>query len=1122
MSYILGLDLGPSSIGWAAVDIDGDGNYKGLAKIPDGPNLIPAIGARIFPAGVERLGQGKKEQTRNKTRREKRGTRRTLRRRRSRRAKLVALLRDHNIIPQDDAELQKLQQVDPYELRAKAIEENKQLTLSELGRIFLHLCKKRGFKSNRKAPPKKEEKGEINEAKNKFKEELGSKTPGQLWYEKRTADKFTAIKNKGGKFQGLATREQYKEEFNKIWENQKKIYQKNGEDNFFSVEMKEQVKSLLFDQIPYKQLPSKMRKLWGRCSLMPKEFRCSLANRKAQQFRFLQKVNDLRVIKRGASRELNEEERKKVIDALSCKDEVKLKGIRKELKLSDDERLNFEFDDDNALIGNEIDSQLCKLVGKDTWLNLAEDAKEKIWKEILRYIEDETGDITEEKTADEVYKVCGIKIADLEKISEVELPDGNVKFCEKVIDRILPKMQKGLQLSDAIKEANKEGAGFERKWDRLTSLPVPDKKAGFYITNPNVATVLYQVHRLVNRLIAEIGKPEKIVIEFTRDLKASKKQRQKILRQQAERRKAKELIREEIQKLPEWKWGKKIPKWAIEKYTLWEEQKWCSPYSGNPISESQLFSEETQIDHILPYSMSLDDSLSNKVVCFTAENQDKKQRTVFDWLGNNEKRWERVQQAIDHWKPQRKTRWSKKTARKSADSKLINERKWERFFITADQVDEIYEPERYLNEAGYIANETRDYLERLYDSNEAKKHVKTTKGGVTGELRKWWDLNSILGKNDEEDKETTSESSVEENASQPQEEDKKPQKKERSDLRHHAIDAAVIAVTEPKTVKKVTNELQQVYPRKKRREIYIERPWKGFEDELIAAVDSIKISHRTQRKVCGELHAATHYWKETNGKYKDKYVTRKFLANLSNTEIEQICDEAIKRLVKLRIKEKGGLSGAFDEPIYLPPNKENKNSTLMPVRKVRIWTKHTDENMIPIRGKEGEPQTVWVEKPENHHIEIFHVNENSKKRYICKIWNMWEVSQRIREYKKQEIKDKDPIVLRKHPAYPKAEFVMWLAKADTVLIKNNEKEVLARITGIGEGDERDESVDLKLWELRVNCTSTDLPTKETKDGYRLRNVNDFMAMKPRKVTVDLLGRIRWAERKYWDKVLQSD
>lgn len=168
MGYVLGLDLGPSSIGWAAVNIDDDGNYKGLAQIPDGPNLIPAIGARIFPAGVDNLGQGQREETRNKNRREKRGVRRTLRRRRIRRIKLVSLLKEHNILPMDDSELAKLQGVNPYALRAKAIDSK--IELPELGRLLRHICKHRGFKSNRKNPPKKDEKGKSKEGMTRLKE----------------------------------------------------------------------------------------------------------------------------------------------------------------------------------------------------------------------------------------------------------------------------------------------------------------------------------------------------------------------------------------------------------------------------------------------------------------------------------------------------------------------------------------------------------------------------------------------------------------------------------------------------------------------------------------------------------------------------------------------------------------------------------------------------------------------------------------------------------------------------------------------------------------------------------------------------------------------------------------
>ena len=55
MSKILGLDLGTNSIGWAVVD--------------DASKTILGAGVRIFPEGVEHLGEGQNEQSKNSARR---------------------------------------------------------------------------------------------------------------------------------------------------------------------------------------------------------------------------------------------------------------------------------------------------------------------------------------------------------------------------------------------------------------------------------------------------------------------------------------------------------------------------------------------------------------------------------------------------------------------------------------------------------------------------------------------------------------------------------------------------------------------------------------------------------------------------------------------------------------------------------------------------------------------------------------------------------------------------------------------------------------------------------------------------------------------------------------------
>jgi len=70
----------------------------------------------------------------------------------------------------------------------------------------------------------------------------------------------------------------------------------------------------------------------------------------------------------------------------------------------------------------------------------------------------------------------------------------------------------------------------------------------------------------------------------------------------------------------------------ILKYSFGATKQYC-PYSCRKIARSPLHAE-VEIDHILPYSMSLDDTQDNRVVCFASENQAKGQNTPVSWLGN--------------------------------------------------------------------------------------------------------------------------------------------------------------------------------------------------------------------------------------------------------------------------------------------------------------------------------------------------------------------------------------------------------------------------------------------------------------------------------------------------------
>ncbi|HRM45891.1 MAG TPA: hypothetical protein PLD64_05665, partial [Flavobacterium sp.] len=85
MAKILGLDLGTNSIGWALID--------------DKLNKIIRMGSRIFPVGVDNLGDGEGELSKNASRTGARGIRRQFFRKKLRKKILLKELASLNMCP---------------------------------------------------------------------------------------------------------------------------------------------------------------------------------------------------------------------------------------------------------------------------------------------------------------------------------------------------------------------------------------------------------------------------------------------------------------------------------------------------------------------------------------------------------------------------------------------------------------------------------------------------------------------------------------------------------------------------------------------------------------------------------------------------------------------------------------------------------------------------------------------------------------------------------------------------------------------------------------------------------------------------------------------------------------
>ena len=73
-----------------------------------------------------------------------------------------------------------------------------------------------------------------------------------------------------------------------------------------------------------------------------------------------------------------------------------------------------------------------------------------------------------------------------------------------------------------------------------------------------------------------------------------------------------EVSEDEIRKIRN---SNTLKKNDITRYKLWLEQGYLSPYTGRIIPLSKLFSEDYQIEHIIPQARFFDNSLGNKVIC---------------------------------------------------------------------------------------------------------------------------------------------------------------------------------------------------------------------------------------------------------------------------------------------------------------------------------------------------------------------------------------------------------------------------------------------------------------------------------------------------------------------------
>ncbi len=743
------------------------------------------------------------------------------------------------------------------------------------------------------------------------------------------------------------------------------------------------------EKIIFYQRPLKsVKNLIGKCQLEPHKRRAPMSFPAAQRLRMLQMINDTRIQYKGKTRKLTQEERLKLREKLTYSKTLTFSKARKFLDLPKNCSFNMENGGREEFLGESTVPEFMKIF-EDKWESLTDQDKKQLFEDWWSYT-------NEDALVKRMQNKWQLPLEKAKTFASLKLENGYSAFSRKALAKLNPFLERGLSLQEAISSA------YDSDSHQVACKKLPPLEN---FRNPVVQRSLSELRKVTNDILIHLGKPDLIRVELTRDLKNSSSTRQKILNKQLqrerERKKCAEKIIEEVQiKKPSYR--------DIEKAMLFKECNGICPYTGKNINFQDLFGPYPlfDIEHIIPFSRCLDDSFNNKTLCYVDENRNyKKDRTPWEAYGQEPEKWWLILRRVE---------------------KFNNFEKMRRFLIqdTFNDKDSSFWKDfvsQQLNDTRYITKVASHYLEQLYDSDK-KINVQAIKSGkITAYFRNAWNLNNILGDGI----------------------------KNRNDHRHHAIDAIVIGLTTPSSVKNLSIASKKSFRPGSFDSDTFPKPCADFYQEVKRSIEKIIVSHRASYKINGSLHKEKMYgYIETNiGENVVKAVIRKPLRDLSQKDVDKIVDPVVKAAVKSKLKEFPGVkpSNVFtnieNHPLLL-----SKDGASTPIHKVRVFQNDHPKTIGGERNKRN------VMTSNNHHLELYlSQNKNGEETYQGKVITNLEIMQALAKLKKNKSSSLGESL------YPsqneKGDFLaMILFKGDMVKVNWKGKRCICVVQSISEKD----------------------------------------------------------------------
>ena len=885
----LGLDLGIGSCGWALADDDG----------------LIALGTRIFD-----VPETDKERTpTNQLRRTARGLRRVIDRRRQRMNEVRALLHRHGLLA-DAGKAALASAADaPWQARAEGLE--RLLSPHDLALALGHIAKHRGFKSNAKRDHgANSEAGVMLEAVARTQDKLARyPTVGALFW--RDPEFQARRRNRDGDYSRTVLRADLEAEVRQLLAAQRRLG-----NTLAGTDLEADFIAIAFAQRP-------LQDSWpmlGDCPFEAGEKRAAKFAPTFERFRLLSRLAALRL----DGQPLTPAQIAAAAADFGHQQGLSFKALRRKLGLAPHQRFDDVAPEDEgkrdvvARSGTAMPGSyaLRKALGEAGWQALANTpARLDRIAAVLTFCESDDSITRDLKEMGLEPLFLDALLAGLAKGLFAKFK-GAGHISAKAAAAVNEHLAQGMTYDKAC-----AAAGYDH-----AARPEEDIDA---IRNPIAKKALLegvkQVKAVIEATRRQYGLPAHIHVELARDMGKSLEERQEIERGIEKRNKHLDRLRGEFGEL----FGRPPRGDEMLRFELWHEQRHESVYSGTPILADMLVSDENllEIDHILPWSRSGDDSPANKTLCFTGENRDKKGRTPFDWM--------------EHGGPD----WPAFVARVQTNPNFKGRKK--RNYLLHDLDSRKDFAARNLNDTRYACRLLLATLKRRYPEAE----VRARPGALTDRLRRAWDLQNLKKHDDGTRKE---------------------------DDRHHAIDALIVALTSESRLQHLTRLFQQVEtlgePVNWRRPRDIVRLFDGlgqrpaelsallppgpdFRARVEEAFDTIRVSRAERRRARGEAHAATiRQVKERDG--APVVFERKAIMALTEKDLERVKDaERNHRVVE--VLRQWIRDGKPKDALPITPQGH-------PIRKVRLSTsKKVDVKVRGGAAERGEMARVDVFRKAN-------------------------------------------------------------------------------------------------------------------------------------------------------------